>query len=76
MLEAMRTALVCRPCPYSYTTTAVGGSQCDGCIENYYRDPKVKDESKWCRICPENAYCAGDTLLGTTLLPVPLPGYW
>ena len=29
-----------------------------------------------CKLCPENAYCAGDSVPGTTLLPVPLAGYW
>ena len=66
-------------CPSGTTQCGLqppAASQCDGCIENYYRDPKVKDESKWCRICPENAYCAGDSVEGTTLLPVPHAGFW
>ena len=29
-----------------------------------------------CKLCPENAYCAGDSVPGTTLLPVPLAGFW
>ena len=68
-------ALACYPCPPSYTTTRAGSSECDGCTEDFYRDPTVKDRTK-CVRCPENAYCAGDSLPGTTLLPVPLAGYW
>ena len=44
-------------------------------MEGYFRDPTITDETK-CEGCPENAYCAGHTVPGTTLLPVPLAGYW
>ena len=67
-------ALVCEPCPFSYTTTREGSTECDGFIEGYYRDPTAPTTS--CRLCPENAYCAGDSVPGTTLLPVPLAGFW
>ena len=75
-ISTVAEALVCRPCAYSYTTTAEGATQCDGCIEGYFRDPAVKKEGRWCVRCPENAFCAGDLVPGTTLLPVPLPGFW
>ena len=68
-------ALSCSPCAYSYTTTREGSSECDGCIEGYYRDPTVTGETK-CLHCPDNAYCAGDSIPGTTLLPVPREGFW
>ena len=74
--SAANGSLTCSPCPYESTTTQKGSTQCDACIEGYYRDPAVEDESEWCAHCPENAYCAGDSLPGTTLLPVPLVGYW
>ena len=69
------TALVCDPCPFSYTTTREGSSECYGCIEGYFRSPTVTDEVV-CVRCPENAYCAGDSIEGTTLLPVPHAGFW
>ena len=73
--SSITSALSCSPCPYSYTTTREGSFECDGCIEGYYRNPTVTDESE-CLLCPDNAYCAGDSIPGTTLLPVPLEGYW
>ena len=69
------SALACSPCAYEYTTTREGATRCDGCIEGYFRDP-VASDAEWCVKCPNNAYCAGDSIPGTTLLPVPLPGYW
>ena len=39
-------------------------------IVGYYRDPMVTDSTR-CRPCPENAFCAG-----ATLLPVPTAGHW
>ena len=62
--------LVCSECVEPYTTTREGSVQCDGCTKDYYRDPTITHETK-CISCPENAYCAGDTLL-----PVPRAGYW
>ena len=44
-------------------------------IMGYYRDPMVTDRNR-CRRCPQNAFCAGDSVPGTTLLPVPMAGYW
>ena len=44
--------------------------ECDGCTEDYYRDPTATDTTT-CTGCPEGAYCAGGTVL-----PVPLAGYW
>ena len=73
--SSIQRALSCSPCPYSFTTTGEGSTECDGCIEGYYRDPTVTDETK-CLRCPDNAYCAGDSIPGTTLLPVPRVGYW
>ena len=43
---------------------------CDGCEEAFYLDPMATDEIV-CLECPDNAYCAG-----MTLLPVPRIGYW
>ena len=73
--SSIERALSCSPCPYSYTTTHEGSSECDGCIEGYYRDPTVTDETV-CLHCPDHAYCAGNSIPGATLLPVPLEGYW
>ena len=73
--SSITSALSCSPCPYSYTTTREGSFECDGCIEGYYRDPTVTGETK-CLHCPDNAYCAGDSIPGTTLLPVPREGFW
>ena len=61
---------MCLPCQWPLTTTREGSAECDGCIEDYYRDPTVTDTTT-CAGCPWGAYCAGGTVL-----PVPLAGYW
>ena len=65
----------CQACATTYTTTERGMTACDGCVEGYYRDPTQRTAAL-CLRCPEDAYCAGDSIPGATLLPVPLAGYW